>query len=317
MAPRPFLKWAGGKTQLLEQFVGLYPPAGSFKRYIEPFVGSGAVFFHISSLLLAESALLADSNEELINVYCAVRDDVEGLIRRLRRHKAYHSKEHFYSVRAQQRGRLDPTARAARLIYLNKTCFNGLYRVNSRGEFNVPMGSYADPPILDEENLRQASLALRRVKLRMGHFTKVLSTATAGDFVYLDPPYHPVSNTSYFTSYTRGSFRIEDQRELARVFRELDRKGCALMLSNSDTPFIKELYEGCGYQFLVSARRNINSKADKRGHITELVVMNYKPTGLDDLHPTWVGSEVGRGGCTISVPSARDARKRNDQRLNS
>ena len=274
---KPFLKWAGGKTQLLDQFVGLYPVAGSFKRYIEPFVGSGAVFFQIKALLDPPSAILADGNEELINVYKAVRDDVEGLIRTLRKHKAAHCRDYYYTVRAKRGSQLTGTARAARLIYLNKTCYNGLYRVNSRGEFNVPMGAYADPAILNEENLRQASAALRRVRLEVADFTRVLSIARRGDFIYFDPPYHPISETAYFTSYTEKSFKTEDQRRLAQLYRALDKKGCLLMLSNSETPLVRELYQDRYRIQIVSARRNINSRADKRGRIPEIVVTNYPP----------------------------------------
>ncbi|HZI95156.1 MAG TPA: DNA adenine methylase [Patescibacteria group bacterium] len=302
--PRPFLKWAGGKTQLLDQFAGLYPEAGSFKRYIEPFVGSGAVFFQIKALLNPPSSILMDGNEELINVYRAVKDDVEGLIGKLRKHKAAHCRSHYYEVRAQRGARLTETARAARLIYLNKTCYNGLYRVNSRGEFNVPIGAYTDPAILNEENLRLASAALRRVRLEVADFTRVLSIARGGDFIYFDPPYHPVSETAYFTSYTEKSFKTEDQRRLADLYRALDEKGCLLMLSNSETPLVRDLYQDRYHVQIVSARRNINSRADKRGRIPELVVTNYTPAG----RPERVSIQPAR--------SATTARRSKNLRLN-
>ncbi len=282
--PRPFLKWAGGKTQLLSQFQALYPHPRSIRRYIEPFVGSGAVFFKIRRLTDPREVLLADNNEELITVYVAVRDHVEEVIEALRRHKALHSKEHYYKVRAQNPGRMSPTARAGRLIYLNKTCFNGLYRVNSKGGFNVPMGRYQDPPILDAENLRAAGRALKRVGLKTAHFRETLDAARKGDFIYFDPPYHPLSKTSFFTSYTQGAFTSSDQEDLAEVYSILAGRGCRVMLSNSDCPFIRSLYEGFDIRS-VSARRNINSKAEKRGRIGEVVVLNYEPAGAKDLCP--------------------------------
>jgi DNA adenine methylase len=274
--PVPFLKWAGGKTQLLPQLEPLYPAPEGVRRYIEPFVGSAAVFFHVRSLLRPGQVILSDNNEELIHVYRAVRDDVKSLIRRLSRHKAAHSREHYYAVRRENPARMPPSSRAARLIYLNKTCFNGLYRVNSRGEFNVPMGRYSDPPILDARNLRAVSAALRGVDLRVAHFSEVLEFARAGDFIYFDPPYHPLSATSYFTAYTKGSFGEADQRELARVYRELDRRGCLVMLSNSAAPLIEKLYKGFDVR-KVYARRSINSNATRRGQIQEVVVLNYVP----------------------------------------
>jgi DNA adenine methylase len=274
------VKWAGGKTQLLDQLDSLYPPAPSVNRYIEPFVGSGAVFFHVRELLQPGEAILADGNEELINAYSAIRDDVEKVIRHLVLHRKAHSKAHYYDVRGASRARLSEAGRAARLIYLNKTCFNGLYRVNSRGEFNVPMGRYDDPPILDAANLRAVSAALRRVNLKVAHFRETLGYARKGDFIYLDPPYHPLSATSSFTSYSvnggRSSFEASDQEELAGVFAALARRGCRVMLSNSDCPLIRRLYRGYDIR-TVLARRSINSKAERRGRIHEVVVLDYEP----------------------------------------
>jgi len=278
-SPRPFIKWAGGKTQLLGQFEPLYPP-GRIRRYIEPFVGSGAVFFHVRQILKPAEFILADGNEELINAYRAVRDDLEKVIRLLAAHKAAHSKDHYYRVRGQIPGRLSDSARAARLIYLNKTCFNGLYRVNSRGGFNVPMGRYTDPPILDADNLRAVRAALRGVTLRAAHFRDTLDTARRGDFIYFDPPYLPLSRTSSFTSYAvnagRCAFGEPDQEELAAVYAALARRGCRVMLSNSDAPFIHRLYRDFDVRE-VRARRSINSKSDRRGRISEIVVLNYAP----------------------------------------
>jgi DNA adenine methylase len=192
-------------------------------------------------------------------------------------HKKHHAEDYFYGIRAQDPHRLrSPAERAARLIYLNKTCFNGLYRVNSRGLFNVPFGRYKNPNICDPEALRGASARLQNVDLKSAHFSRVLKVARPDDFVYFDPPYHPLSGTAYFTSYTEGSFGENDQRELAAVFRTLAERGCKVMLSNSDTPLIRELYADF-HREKVYARRTINSRAERRGKIAELVVTSYRP----------------------------------------
>jgi DNA adenine methylase len=273
---RPFLKWAGGKTQLLPAFEKLYPRRG-VRRYLEPFLGSGAVFFHAQALLQPQQSILTDNNEDLIATFTAVKDGVDDVITALDRHKRRHSEEYFYAMRQKKpRGLVE---RAARLIYLNKTCFNGLYRVNSRGQFNVPFGRYKkDPGIFDAEALRRASSQLRQAEIRAAHFAEVVDLAQAGDFVYFDPPYHPVSETAYFTSYTRDRFGAEQQEQLAEVFAKLDAKGCLVMLSNSDTPLIRKLYREFDERTVqVKARRNINSKADRRGPVNEVVVLNYQP----------------------------------------
>ncbi len=275
MDAKPFLKWAGGKSQLLEQFSPLYPRAGHVRRYFEPFLGSGAVFFDVRSLLRPAQSLLSDENTELMNTYAAVRDDVEGVIRALAGHRTSHCRDHYYRVRAQRPSRLSSAARAARMIYLNKTCFNGLYRENSKGIFNVPMGRYVNPPILDAENLRAVHRVLKGARMERGHFSRVLRRARKGDFIYFDPPYHPLSATAYFTSYTKGAFTAEDQEELAGVYAELARRGCRLMLSNSDCSFIRRLYRQFDIR-TVRARRSINSNAGRRGSIRELVVRNYE-----------------------------------------
>ena len=272
---RPFVKWAGGKSQLLPQFRALYPEPKTIHRYLEPFLGSGAVFFNIQALLQPSHALLWDTNAELIDTFLAVRDQVDDLIEALRRHREQHSESHYYEVRAQS-----PEARAqraARLIYLNKTGFNGLYRVNSRGLFNVPFGRHLNPRIFDEDLLRASSAALQKAELHSRDFRDLASVARKGDFIYFDPPYHPRSKTSYFTSYTVGSFGEKDQRDLAEIYAKLDQRGCLLMLSNSDTPLIRELYAGFHIHH-VSARRTINSNSEKRGPISEVVVLNYHPS---------------------------------------
>jgi DNA adenine methylase len=275
--PGPFLKWAGGKTQLLGEFKTLYPRPDGIKRYFEPFLGGGSVFFHVSASLEPAKAFLSDGNAELINAYKAIRSDVELVIEALGRHKQAHSKKHFYSTRKKQPSELPTSAeRAARLIYLNKTCFNGLYRVNSQGLFNVPFGKYDHPTIFDPEALRRASKALRNASLRTAHFRRIQDKAQSGDFVYFDPPYHPVSQTAYFTSYTDKPFGKTEQEELAAIFRNLSDKGCKVMLSNSDTDFVHALYSG----FIIKkvfARRNINMRGGGRGLISEVVVLNYEP----------------------------------------
>lgn len=276
----PFLKWAGGKNRLLRQFARLFPP-GPVARYFEPFVGSGAVFFHLRGQGFAREYSLADVNPELINVYTVLRDDLAALIEALALHKAEHAahaRNHYYRVRDWDRqpdwAEASPVRRAARMIYLNKTCYNGLWRVNSKGHFNVPLGRYHNPPILDEPKLRAASSALAGVRLGAQPFDVVLDQAGPGDFVYFDPPYVPLSSTANFTSYTRDAFEEPEQRALAETFQTLDRQGVRVMLSNADAPLVHSLYAGFRLE-QVRARRAINSRAGKRGPISEVVVLNY------------------------------------------
>jgi DNA adenine methylase len=275
---RPFLKWPGGKRQLLEAFEPLFP--ASFGRYFEPFVGSGAVFFRLRGTGRlsgsAHSPLLSDHNAELINAYRVVRDEVDALVGLLAEYAARHSPETFYAVRALDRNghTLGDVERAARTIYLNKTCYNGLYRDNSRGEFNAPLGRYARPSILQEGVLRAASAALQGVALEQRDYAALVDEAGAGDFFYFDPPYHPLSRTANFTAYTAGAFGPDDQRRLADVYDSLARRGCHCMLSNSDTTFIRELYAGYRIE-TIQATRAINSKAAGRGPISEVVILNY------------------------------------------
>lgn len=274
-APRPatpFLKWVGGKGKLRHALANLLPHGVELMRHVEPFVGGGALFFARAP----ERALLCDINRDLIATYEAVRDDVDGVIRHLRRLSQRHDKTHYYEVRDtyNQRTRRSATERAAMFIYLNKTCFNGLYRVNRRGEFNVPMGRYARPTILDEDTLFAASAALAAAELRCASFETLLQEARPGDFIYMDPPYEPVSRTANFTSYAQDGFSQADQTRLRDVFRELDRRGAKLMLSNSDVPFIRDLYRG--YQIdTVLAPRAVNCDAKSRGPVQEVVVRNY------------------------------------------
>jgi len=270
---RPFVKWAGGKGQLLPQLCQFYPPAGTVERYVEPFLGSGAVFFHVKATVRPRHALLWDNNRELVETFKAIRDDVGQVIKLLAKYREQHSRD--FSLAMREKRPTSSAGTAARLIYLNRTCFNGLYRVNSRGIFNVPFGRYANPRILHEAGLRQAAAALAGSRIEAEDFRLLELEAKAGDFIYFDPPYHPRSKTSGFTAYTRDLFGQTEQEKLALLYRKLDRKGCLLMLSNSDTPLVRELYQDFDIRE-VSARRSINSRADRRGPICELVVRNRK-----------------------------------------
>ena len=270
--PKPFLKWAGGKTNLLGQYEPLFPEWSG--DYFEPFIGSGAVFFYLSARPEERKYYLSDLNQEIVDAFCAVRDDVEGVIKLLAKHQQLHSKDYFYQVRGLVPQNLSALEKAARTIYLNKTCFNGLYRVNKKGEFNVPMGNYKKPSILQIETLKAASRALSPADLSTGDYSVLVDKAQAGDFIYLDPPYHPLSKTAMFTNYVAQAFGEKDQMELAEVVTALSKKGCLVMESNSNTDFIKDLYKGFKIQE-VWARRSINREKSKRGAITELVVTNF------------------------------------------
>lgn len=274
---KPFLKWAGGKTQLLDQFSPLFPK--TFNDYYEPFVGSAAVFFflfmqRVDGKLNYRYAYLSDINDELINTYMVVRNDLSPLIDLLRIHRQSHNKDYYYHIRSLIPDNLSVVERAARFIYLNKTCFNGLYRVNRSGQFNVPMGSYKNPQIFNERELGSVSIVLNSVSLSKSPYTDVLNHAKEGDFIYFDPPYYPLSKTSNFTSYSIDSFSEADQIELRDTFVKLDQLGCKVMLSNSWADFILDLYKGFNI-IEVKAKRKINSDPEKRGKISELVVLNY------------------------------------------
>jgi DNA adenine methylase len=279
-APRPFLKWAGGKTQLLQQYQEFLPKR--FQNYYEPFLGGGAVFFRLFETKTPPArSFLMDINLELINVYRCVKDDVQGLIDHLKIHQQEHCKDYYYRIRSQQAvpevwfEHGNNVERAARFIYLNKTCFNGLYRENSKGHFNVPMGSYKNPPILDPELLMAASFALTNAQIEAQSFEVIAEHATtAKDFVYFDPPYFPISDTSKFTSYSRGSFSAEDQIRLRDTFAALADRRVKVMLSNSDCPFIRDLYQDFNIH-TIHASRHINSKGDKRGKINEVLITSY------------------------------------------
>ena len=272
---QPFLKWAGGKSQLLDQFDPFFPSKIEF--YLEPFLGGGAVFFHLRARFPRMRARLRDVNEELINCYQVVRDQVNELMDRLDEHLRNFSSErerYYYLVRSRHH-QSDPLERAARMIFLNKTCYNGLWRVNARGEFNVPIGSYKKVSLYDPENLRAASDSLQGVDLAVEDFRDALGSAVRGEFVYVDPPYFPLSRTANFTSYTQEDFGEAEQQELAALFADAAARGARLMLSNSDTPFIRQLYQGFNLQ-TVKARRAVNCDGAKRGLISEVLALSYR-----------------------------------------
>lgn len=276
---RPVLKWVGGKGQLLPELTKCVP--ASFDAYHEPFVGGGALFFELVAQDRITTAFLSDINPSLIDVYTALRDCVDEVVRILKRHR--HDADYYYKIRSLQPDKLSLPERAARVIYLNKTCYNGLYRENRAGEFNVPFGRYKNPTICDEPNLRAVSQVLQSVRIDCRHFSSVLEVARLGDFVYFDPPYHPVSSTANFTSYDRNGFDVSDQAQLRDVFSELTRKGVKAMLSNSDTPFIRKLYADYGIA-RVYASRAVNSKAGARGKVAEVIVYNYSPMEMTQRH---------------------------------
>jgi DNA adenine methylase len=267
---RPFLKWAGGKGQLLAQLRPLLPTAGTYGRYFEPFAGGAALFFALGP----ERAILADVNRELIDCYTAARDHVEAVIRALAHYR--YGADHYYRAREIDPRSLPLPERAARTIYLNRTGYNGLYRVNRSGKFNVPMGRYTNPLLCDAANLKACSKALAKVDLRVQDFEKVVARARPGDLVYFDPPYVPVSDTADFTSYVPGGFGSEQQRRLADVFAGLARRGVHAVLSNSDTPAVRALYEGFVIH-RVLASRHINSRGSLRGKVGEVVVTSFGP----------------------------------------
>lgn len=262
---RPLLKWAGGKRQLLEAIRRRLPD--EIHTYYEPFVGGGAVFFSLAMEKRFKRAVLSDQNSELIETYTAVRDDVESVIRELRKFR--HSEEDYYKVRAAQPR--SPARRAARMIYLNRTGYNGLYRVNRSGKFNVPYGRYVRPNICDEERLFAVSEALAGVRLQVADFEETVKRAKAGDVVYFDPPYVPVSPTARFAEYHHTAFGDAEHERLADLFGQLWNSGVHAVLSNSDTPRTRKLYSAYVHEF-VSARRSINSAPGGRGATSELLV---------------------------------------------
>jgi len=272
--PRPFLKWAGGKTQLMDELTARMPV--QFARYHEPFLGGGALFFGLYRAQKISQAFISDINAELIDAYIAIRDRVDDVIKFLLQYP--HSEEFYYELRSRDPWKLDLPERAARMIYLNKTGYNGLYRVNRQGKFNVPFGRYKSPKYYDHDNLKAVSKALQGISIKCTPFDKVMENAQAGDWVYFDPPYAPLSKTSSFTTYHVGGFSAEDQERLRDVCLALTAKGVYVTLSNSDTAPIRELYSASGFIIgEVHANRAINSKGGKRGKIRELIITNYNP----------------------------------------
>jgi DNA adenine methylase len=305
---KPFLKWAGGKRQLLDELGKRFPPEikgnGTYK-FIEPFVGGGAVLFHAIQKYNFRECHIYDANEELILSYSVVKNNVEDLIKLLAVIESTYlqlsdesRKEFFYETRRKfneskeainfELYNIDWIPRAAQIIFLNRTCFNGLFRVNSKGEFNVPYGKYKNPKILDEANLRAVSILLQKVQIELGDFSECEHLVDEKTFLYFDPPYRPLSKTSSFTSYSKDTFDDESQKRLAAFYHSLHLKGAKLMLSNSDPKnecpndhFFEEIYS----QFIierVSAKRNINAKGDKRGAINELIITNYHTEKFKD-----------------------------------
>ncbi len=270
--PRPFLKWAGGKTQLTDALLERMPV--SFNTYHEPFGGSGALFFRLYREGKINRAILSDINAELIDTYTAIRDRVGEVIQLLSEYP--HNEGFYYSLREKDPWSLSLAERAARMIYLNKTGYNGLYRVNREGKFNVPFGRYKAPKYLDRDNLLAVSRALQNVELLCISFETVLDRARSGDWVYFDPPYVPRSQTSNFTSYYADGFGLSDQERLRDTCVELSKRGVYLMLSNSDTVIVRTLYALPHFAIdEVFAHRAINCNGAKRGKITELVITNY------------------------------------------
>jgi DNA adenine methylase len=265
--PAPFLKWAGGKRQLLPRILQLVP--ARIDTYYEPFVGGGAVFFELAAQARFRRAVIGDANAELVTCYTAIRDEVEAVIAALGKYRNDH--DQYYQARAQDPARLPPAGRAARVIFLNRCGYNGLYRVNSKGIFNVPFGRYRRPVICDETKLRAAAEALRGVEIVCGDFAKMLATPGPGDFVYLDPPYVPISATSSFTAYAARDFGPAAQERLAEALRALSERGAPALLSNSDCRATRKLYRGLAIE-RIRARRAINSVAGGRGLVSEILV---------------------------------------------
>ena len=272
---QPFLKWAGGKRQLLPAIKEYLPK--KFTQYYEPFVGAGAVLFSLQP----KKSIINDTNSELINCYQVIKDNPEELLELCQEHREKNSKQHFYSLREQDRRddfkERSPLERAARIIYLNKTCFNGLFRVNSSGQFNVPYGNYSNPVIADPAVISSVSVYLnqRDVRILEGDFAQAVSTARKGAFIYFDPPYHPISDTSSFTGYSIDGFGEKEQIRLKEVCDKLTERGCQVLVSNSSAAFIQKLYSDPKYEIVeVKASRAINAVASKRGRINELLIHN-------------------------------------------
>lgn len=270
----PVLKWVGGKRQLMSEIEKVLPK--TYTTYYEPFIGGGAVLFELQP----KKAVINDVNSELINLYNVIKDDVELLIEDLRKHE--NTSEYFYRIREMDRDRelyekLSNIEKASRIVYLNKTCFNGLFRVNKSGEFNSPFGKYKNPNIVDEVTLRAVSKYFNKadIKILNSDFEQSLKGIRKGSFVYLDPPYDPVSSSANFTGYDKGGFNRDEQIRLKKLCDKLDKKGVKFLLSNSATDFIKDLYKDYNIK-VVKAKRAINSNGNARGEVDEVLVRNYE-----------------------------------------
>lgn len=271
----PFLKWVGGKRQLINDITNELPNDMSRLKYYEPFIGGGAVFFNLQP----KKAVINDANSELINTYLVIKNDLEALIDDLKKHQ--NNSEYFYRIRALDREikfiSMSEIQRASRVIFLNKTCFNGLYRVNNSGEFNSPFGSYKNPNIVNEPVLRAVSTYLKSNDINITNvdYEKSIDGITKNSFVYFDPPYHPISDSSNFTGYVSGGWNSDDQKRLRNLCDKLDAKGVKFLLSNSNASLISSLYKN--YKITtVKASRSINSNGSKRGEIDELLIKNYE-----------------------------------------
>ncbi|NOS61496.1 MAG: DNA adenine methylase [Nitrosarchaeum sp.] len=277
VTPKPFVKWAGGKRQLIPIINQNLPE--SFGTYYEPFLGGGALLFHILTDKNGQKCSISDLNSDLVLAYTTIRDRVDSLIASLKNHEKNYQKNsesYYYSIReSNPRSEIEKTSR---LIFLNRTCFNGLYRVNSKGKFNVPLGKYSNPNIVNEENLYAVSTILQssRISIKCRDFEAVLRDAKKGDLVYFDPPYQPTSATANFTSYTNKDFTYDDLTRLAELCLKLDSRGCNVLLSNSDSKEVADIFAKNPWKITrIEANRSINSNSKKRTGHFELLIKNY------------------------------------------
>jgi DNA adenine methylase len=280
MTAKPFIKWVGGKGKLIPELEKYFPK--EFNRYYEPFVGGGALFFYLKQTKNISFSSINDINGKLITAYKQIQQNPEKLISLLKNIEAEYKKlsledqeKYFYQKREfYNKENVDELITTSHLIFLNKTCFNGMYRENSKGEYNIPFGDQKNPTICDEENILSVSKCLKNTEITSQSFEESVKNCQKGDFIYFDPPYYPINVTSSFTSYSKNSFGPKEQEKLRDVFASLAKRGCFVMLSNSNTSFINDLYKDFCINYLAAAR-SINSKGDKRGKIKEIIVTNY------------------------------------------
>lgn len=276
-SPKPFVKWAGGKRQLIPQIEKHIPK--KFSSYFEPFLGGGALLFHLFSENKNLKGSVSDLNSDLVLSYITIRDNLDGLLKSLQKHSDNYfsdSKSYYYSVR--ESNPKSQFEKVSRLLFLNRTCFNGLYRVNGKGKFNVPLGRYSNPNIVQEENLRSVNQFLNQNKIiiKCQDFSSTVEKAKKGDFVYFDPPYQPISKTANFTSYTNRNFGLNDLKRLAKVSNQLAKKGVNVLLSNSSSKQVRDLFSAKYWEIIkIEANRAINSDSNKRTGHSELLIKNY------------------------------------------